>query len=314
MTMLTPKLWRALNHPPTRHPLFWRIVRSETPIPTFTPENHMNLLDKLSVVYLVLFGSTMLLTNVLDLAAQSTLLAFLLVLLALPIFFPVLLFLRVTVLGGSFYGLLWAMRISRLLAREHRNGTYDLLALLPSGRLAAMWAVSAACLYRNHTFTNALDLRLVILRLVALTGLLFMIGDLLGGSPEKWMTLTLLGTQTLVALLILYGDFVHSSVLAVLVGMIVPAFTRLDVRLWAAGGFLFFQVMTYTAAVFTATVIVPRFMPADVNGWTAHLITLALSLGVFFSVREAVIIGLWHWLVWLCNTTPAEADCAFTPS
>ena len=305
----TPMLWDALNRPPTSHPLFWRTVR-RTPAQLRSGEKAAtNLMDKLSIIYLVLFVGAMLLTNMLDLAMQSAALAFLLLLLTLPILLPIALVLRVTLLSGSFFGTLWAMRISHLIAVEHTNNTFDLLALLPSGDLAGAWAICTGCLYRQHTFTLVLDLRMVMLRVVLLAGAVLMLSELLGSSTDKLLNLVLLGLQILIVLILLHVDYIHSTILAALVGMIVPLYTRADVRLWAAGGFLLFQVATYTLTLLTALILLPALLPTNFNFWVGRLLTLLMSSLTFFATREILITMLWQTLVRASNTD--DVNCVF---
>ncbi len=297
--MISYRLWDALNHPPTHHPLFWRMIRSDTLV--YFPASHMALLDKLSVIYLIAFVGALLLTNVLSWAAQSALLALLLVLLALPIILPVVLLLRLTLFSGSFYGIAWTARISQQISRQQQTGAYDLLALLPSGELAAAWAISVGCLYRRHRFTNAQEMRSVWLRIILFAVAVMMMSALLRNAPDIAPAL-LLGVLACVAIVALQIDFIQSTILAVLVGMIVPTCTRTEARLWAAGGFLVLQVITYMVAILTAVVMLPG----------AYLLALTASLVVFCAVREALIAGLWYGLLRLSNTHPDDLECVFT--
>ena len=114
---------------------------------------------------------------------------------------------------------------------------------------------------------------------------------------------------TVLALAALHIDYIHSTVLAVLVGIIVPAYTRTEVRLWAVMGFLFLQVMTYTVTVFAALVILPAIIPA---GWAPQLGTLGITLIVFFAVRESLIALFWRRLLHLTNTNSDDTACVFS--
>lgn len=304
LRLTTPLLWHALNHPPATHPLFWRTVRRSHTEPSTT-----RLMDRLSLLYLILFAAAMLLTNLLDLAMQSAALAFLLLLLALPIVLPVAMVLRLTLLSGSFFGVVWAMRISQHLARETTDQTFDLLALLPGGSLASAWAISTGCIYRQHTFAHILDLHLILLRGVMLAGLILMFTELLSSSNEKWANLLLLGVQTLTALTLLHIDFMHSILLAALVGIIVPQFTRRDARLWAAGGFLLIQVLTYSLTLFSVVTVLPALLPATLP---AHIVTLAVSVVIFSAIRELLITLIWQMLLRISGTDDVNCIFSFT--
>jgi hypothetical protein len=305
--LVTPLLWHAINHPPTAHPLFWRTVRRSAGNIAYSAQTRMSLMDKLSVVYLVLFVGAMLLTNMLDIRIQSAGLAFLLLLLALPILLPVALVLRVTLLSGSFFGTQWAMTISQTLGREHLSGTFDLIALLPSGRLAGMWAICTGCLYRQHTFSHVLDVRMALLRTIMVGGVVVMAIEFLGNSNERFLEVVLLGIQILTALTALYIDSIHSTVLATLVGLIVPTYTLADTRPWAAGGFLILQVGVYTITLVTAAIILPSPVL-----WWEQVMKLAFILTVFFGVREIMIVVLWRQLLHNTNTDRADIACVFS--
>jgi hypothetical protein len=309
--LLTPLLWHAINHPPATHPLFWRTVHRTPSQLAHSQKAVTSLMDRLSMVYLVLFTGALLFTNMLDLSLQSAALVFLLFLLSLPVLLPIALLLRITLFSGSFYGTLWAMQISQALTRERASSTFDLLALLPHGALAGAWAISTGCLYRHHTFTHVLDLRTVTLRVMMLGGILFMLSAMLDSSHHQWPTLVLLGTQTVAALAFLHIDYIHSTILATLIGMSAQTVSRVDSRLWVVGGFLFLQVATYTLTMLGAYIFASQLFALGVADWLAHVITLIVSIGLFFSVRESTIHILWRQIRHQSNTHDTDLACIF---
>jgi len=304
------RLWHALNHPPTMHPLFWLTV--ERSVHSNRLPSRFSWVDRLSIAYLLVFGASILLVNALGTHTQSAFITILMLLLALPIIVPLVILLRSTVFSGSYHGLLWAIDISQFVTRERQNGTYDLLCLLPTGGLAAHWAICTGCLYRNQQFNRLLEMRGAILRVVLIFSAFIFLG-LRGESTEEEGILFVLGVAALLAAM--YVDFIHSIVLGGLVGMIAPLYTynRTDARLWAAGIFLAIQVWVYGVTVFAGLMIAPRlFEGIGFRGWFVTALIPFVMVLVFTAVREIMIIGLWRWLLAQTNTDPHDLGRVFS--
>ncbi len=312
--MISLRLWHALNHPPAMHPLFWLTVkRSMTSDALNQMSGRLNWIDRLSIAYLLIFAAAILLTNVLSSNAQSGLVTLLVFLLALPIIIPVVILLRSTLLSGSVYGLIWAMDISQLVARERRNGTHDLLCLLPPGGLAADWAVYTGCLYRNQLFNQLLELRGVMLRIIFAVSAVLFLGSMMGNFNLPDTLIFVIDITTL--LTALHIDFIHSAILSGLIGIIAPLYSdnRTEARLWAGGGFLAIQLIVYAATALTVLVIVPRlFESLALRGWLAAVVSPIFVLLVFVTIREGIITGLWRWLLAQTNTDPHDLSRVFT--
>src|SRR5262249_20834925 len=138
------------------------------------------LVDWLSIAYLFVFASAVVLANASGANPQSGLTALMAFLLALPIMIPIAILLRSTLFSGSIYGVVWTMDISQLLARERQNGTYDLLCLLPPGGLAAAWAICTGCLYRNQVFNQIGELRSVMSRIIFIFAAAALVSSMIG--------------------------------------------------------------------------------------------------------------------------------------
>jgi hypothetical protein len=65
-------------------------------------------------------------------------------------------------------------------------------------------------------------------------------------------------------------------------------------------------VTAYTVTLFTGIVILPAIIPA------AHLGIPAITLVVFFAIREAMIAVFWRRLLYLTNTNSADAARVFS--
>lgn len=312
--MISLQLWRALNQPPAMHPLFWLTVRRSL------NSNHlshvsgrMSWVDRLSIAYLLIFAGAMLLVNILSANTQSGLVTLLMFLLALPIMVPIAILLRSTLLSGSVYGLIWAMDISQLVARERQNRTHDLLCLLPPGGLAADWAICTGCLYRNQVFNQIVELRGIMFRIIFTFSAVLFLGSMMG---QLNLSEALIFAVDLAALLVaLHIDFIHSIIISGLVGMIAPLYTynRTEARLWAAGGFLMIQFSIYAVTALAWLVVLPRvFEMLGFRGWLLTLVIPIFVVLVFAAIREGVITGLWRWLLAQTNTDPHDLERVFT--
>jgi hypothetical protein len=231
------------------------------------------------------------------------------VLLALPIFAPLAAVLRSTLFSGMIYGIRWADEISQSLSQEHQNHTYELLSLLPSGVLAPSWAICMGCLYRSRRFQRMLEQRGAMMRIIAGTGGMFVL--VIATSTGDWLKWALL---LAIILLTLHIDLVHSLVLSTLIGLLIPHFShsRIDVRLWTVGGFLFMQIAAYTLALLVALVIAPDFLSRlSLPLWLLDTAHILIGIAALYGVRECLIAVLWRWLLSIDNATDLDSIFRF---
>src|SRR5690349_685194 len=118
--MITWRLWRALKEPPRANRLFQFTVTShalsEVPFPSLA------LLIALIILPLMLFTSQVIVS------AFSFLLLIAIAILAV-----------FQVFTGSYYGLIWSVRIANTIAHIRRQAIYETLCLLPDGPLCINW-------------------------------------------------------------------------------------------------------------------------------------------------------------------------------
>ncbi len=304
--LLSWRLWRAFNHPPAQHPLFWRTLRH---MPPGVPADGLGLMDRLSLLYLLFVTIALFVTGAINLTANPTMLSLLILLLALPIFAPVAAALRSTLFSGMIYGMFWADQISQSLSRERANHTYELLSLLPPGVLNPSWAICVGCLYRSRRFQRMLEQRTAMMRIITGIGVLFIL--LVAVNAGEWVKWALLLGVVLAALHI---DLVHSLVLSALIGLLIPHYShsRIDVRLWTIGGFLFAQIAAYSLALMAGMVIAPNLLnrltlPVALME-TGHIVT---GIATLYIVRELMIGGLWRWLLSMDNAAAHDLDSIF---
>lgn len=304
--LLSWRLWRALNHPPAEHPLFWRTLHDRAPE---TTADRRGLFDRLVVFYLLFVVIMVFVIGAINLSVNTPLLTLLVVLLALPIFAPFLAVLRSTLFSGLIYGLQWADEISQSLSQERQNHTYELLSLLPSGVLAPSWAICMGCLYRNRRFQHMLEQRGAMMRIIAGTGGMFVL--VMATNAGDWLRWAILLAGILVTL---HLDLVHSLVLSALIGMLIPHYThsRVDVRLWTIGGFLFLQIAAYTLALLVALVIAPHVMSRlALPFWLLDTCQIMIGITSLHLARECLITALWRWLLTIDNATDLDSTFRF---
>lgn len=291
--MITRKLWYALNHPPSRHPLFRRTV-------ILPPASRRRFVS----------AATLLIEVVLGVAFNAPTLLFLL----MPFFLLII---------GIAYGIDCALRISTTIAKEHEERTFDILSLAPAGVWGTNWVLTTSSLYRNRDF----DRLFTIIRTALATGLVLtcivaLIAAMsLSPSRPTWQPQATDGDGILrvtadfvamVALLAaLYVEYVQSTVLGTLVGLVIPTYAqnRLDASLWSFGVFLLLQVMTYTAAWLIGFDLLPElYTRLQITGWYATFTLPVLRVAVFYLLREGIIAALWRALVGRLNLHVSEVD------
>jgi hypothetical protein len=123
------------------------------------------------------------------------------------------------------------------------------------------------------------------------------------------VTVDFLGMLALLAAI--YVEYVQSTVLGSLVGLVISTYAhnRLDASLWSFGIFLLLQVSIYTAAWFIGFELLPEIYEwLNINGWYASFTLPVLRVAAFFLLREGLIAALWRALIARLNMSPGELD------
>jgi hypothetical protein len=294
-TMITWRLWNMLRNPPFSHPLFRRtLIRrvghqpSEIqPYRIITPRFIIELVG-------VLFICTAMLSPIFLILAAIGLLM---------------------ILNGTIYSLVWSVRTSGLIAQEREKQTYDVCCVSPEGALGVNWAICTGYLHRDnrleqiHTVVRSLlGMALIMVVLIALV-LASNVGQERTNqfAQEETLRYSIMLVHVTTAICLIYIDHVHSIVLGCLIGLLIPSYAqrRLDAQLGTLAVYLALQISTYVAAWVTGWMILPAIYDESANGFAQ--ISLALSqIAVFFGIREAVIMFLWHKLAQRLNLTPTE--------
>jgi hypothetical protein len=231
----------------------------------------------------------------------------LILLLILPILF--------VTFNGNVYGLLWAGRISRAIAREQEMRTFDTLSLTPYGALGASWALCAGCVHRDYRFSRLQTISTEELFIALLVAVVLSVER----TTQSWMfsenmiftQVLLILTYTTILLVGFYVNHVQSVVLGALIGMQVPTFVhnRFDGQIWSVGLYLVLQAVTYGMTFVVSVVLLPAIVMAlNVAGLANELLLAFLSLGIFYGIRETVVAVLWRMLIYQLNGNSSEFE------
>lgn len=318
--MTSWRLWRAVHHPPYRHPVYRRVTRIRSDA---LPEFHG--LERIQPsAWLVLIGLLLLLImrpslHTLPLLIFTAPMAVLLLLILVPVVFPLWM-----VIQSAW----WAGGISLALVIEHEQQTYDVLCLFPEGSLGANWAMASGTIRRGMMYSAlALTARLLLGIGLLLLGLLALLtpgiladlsdGTITGNDVTAFRTL-LDGLALLVAYALHY---VQSAALGPVIGVLAPTFTRrrAEAQLGAFGLALAVQVGSYLLFLALALGVIAPLLsgdpaahpPADAL-WRAAVQPLLL-LGLLITIREGSITALWRLAVYRLNVQhPEETDRVLT--
>ncbi len=304
--MLTRMLWEGLNTPYTRHPLFWRTVYRGGGTQFATRNRKIgNALEWISISYVIMTVALWLILNLIGPGWRHNMIDLMFCILSLPVGVGVLLLLRFTLLKGTITGIMWAFNVSIAITTELEQHRYALLTVSPPGALGASWAICTGYLYRSGAFNRYITQRGYTVTVTALvTPLLIFTRPF---TSEEGTMLMLISAVTLIVAF--YIDSIHSPVLASLVGILIPRYSRnqFETRIGTAVIFLLLQVLTFMFTLLAALSIFPRFyITLQFSGFWANASIPVLCLLVFFLVREVIIIGLWRIFIWELNTGPDE--------
>jgi hypothetical protein len=272
--MMTWRLWRAFQHPPSAHPIFKRVVAASYADTVDWPP----LLQNLIIQGQVWFWSLMF---VIDMR---------------------LLFLMI--FSGTLYGAIWAISVSRTISGERESGTYDLLCLAPHGMIGTTWAIWAGCLHRNDLFRHvnsheSWTVRVVLFLPLTISAHLILrhLFGVTGAMTVIWI---------FVLLAVFYIDHVQSILIGGLFGALAAheAQQRFDPRLWALAGFIGIQLATYAVLVLSGRLL----GGIGSVGWVADVALPVLSVLIFYGLREYILCRLWHLLLERLNAAPMETE------
>lgn len=279
--MYTWLLWRALQSPPTKNPLFLQMQTIVKP----------SWLDR--------FWDGLNVALVLLLFIKPPIFA--LIILSIPIVYPML--------SSTLYGVLFSMRTSTMIFARRQQGSYDLIRISPVGAWASFWAVCAGSVHRNDDLKRLNRYLKRILTILLGLGLMLLFASPILPTEHlrtEFITMAMV-VFTVQALMIL--ELTQSSVLSSLMGMMfaITAHTTVDSRIGALVGFLMIQLTTYlTSLVLLSSFLYPRLVIADTSSAIATFVGCIALMGYVAILRELIISILWRLISRQLNTSRDE--------
>lgn len=291
--MMTWRLWRALQNPLFSHPFYWQIARR--PLLDSKRLQRGLVVGVLAAVIGVVFCRFQIFPLMFGVLSYGMLL--------MPLVFVAVL------MSANWYGIRWAVDISRIISRERERGLYDLVSLSPGGALAASWAVCSRCLHANRSLSKLRSQ--LLLALVVVSPVPMSVWFTIVVSPNELPEKIVASVSLLALLAAFYLDYVQSAVVSSLVGMLSATQTRhrFDALSWALMGFLLIQAATYVIVLLGIGVILPTlYALLKVEGWGADLSFPIGALLLLYGVREGIITWLWRAMMERLNTDLTELD------
>lgn len=269
-------LWRAIQQPPRRHPLFQR-AHARQPI-----RHHLVSTNLVLTIFLLL-------TVTVFLSREFTSFLSIIMLFVIPVAALQLLF------SGSINGFRWAIQSAQALAVLRRDGNYDLLALTPAGPLGINWAVSTGILLKTinkaGSFTNWP------VRILLMLPLVIFLGFQNTETDQPFLNALLMGLYLALFTLWFYSEDTQSLVLGGLTGMLVATYTRNRFELVAGtiSILLSTQMLSYTGAIFMSIIVIPRlYALLNIQSWLTDYARLAAGFALLYLLREGLLWFLWH--------------------
>jgi hypothetical protein len=289
MIMFSWNLWRSLQNPPLKHPIF---RRANMPTSTYAVKSR-----RFPVV------SALLSLLVLIVAAKMLQLNVLIVLVSLPILLIMLMmaspFLLPFVIFG--FGVYVATRISHIVFMEKQHATYDLLHLPPIPTIRIDWTLATGVLYRGHVFellNNAVQFTLFGAGIVV-----FIIIAIFWATGNAIIVPELINIVVILALF--YTGYIQSIVLSLILGLLVPQYAaNVEQNTFnAAFAYIMIQCGTYLLALLLSFGLLPMLYNQlhIQHPWADMSLLLWCSILIYGS-REWAIVSLWRYLVYRLNS------------
>jgi hypothetical protein len=287
--MFSWKLWRSLQNPPLKHPIYRRANRGT--IYAAAQAHHPTLLYAFIIILIVVVVS-----NLLQINTFVALVSIPILLIMLAIVSP---FLLPFVIFG--FGVYVATRISHVVFMEKQHATYDLLHLPPIPTIRTDWTLATGVLYRGHAFellNNAVQFTLlgagiVVFIIIAIfwsTGYAIIVPELI---------------TMVVILALFYTGYIQSIVLSVILGLLVPQYAaNVEQNTFnAAFAYIIVQCLTYLLALLISFGLLPLLYEQlhIQHQWADMSLLLWCSILIYGS-REWAIVSLWRYLVYRLNS------------
>ncbi len=289
--MLSWKLWRALNRPPQRSPLYRRAYLRQgaqeqqmsirIPLLGFFKNVSMVVLP----VVLILIGTPILI------------LLYYLALSLAPLLLP---------LANTIYGLNHAYGSSGRIAHERDQQTYDVLCASPPGILGIHWSYCIGWIHYHWLYRYTMIGVLVTGIIASVFGLS---SQLVFGGAQPSLVITLVRALAVGGIFVI--DYAQTPVVSSLVALIVPTYAENEsnAHLWAISLFLGLQGAVYLPTLLLGVYALPSsFNLIGINPTAAGVLIPLLVFAFFALLREMIISLLWHAAQEQLSTTKVELD------
>jgi len=293
--MISFRLWRSLMTPFVAHPIYWRNAVWRAPL----PQNNWIARLWRGINYLIDYRSNFVLTFLLGGAVLITVCfgptPLMIILFGIPLVVMFVLIPLGMIGVGTLYGMACVMRVSDIIANERIQGRFTLLGLTSQGYIGAAWAM---CSLELHTVTGLKQVRRTVNSIyVVLIALLIMplifAFIVIFTSPDAFADSDYASIVSFALLaLIIFIDYVQSTITGCLVGMIAPTMTRsrADTRLMAVGMYMMLQSAVYLLIAFVCLILWPVMFDFRIALDAAYLL---LCTATFYVIREVIIVLLW---------------------
>lgn len=296
--MISWRIWRALMTPFVAHPLYQRWgVWQPVPLELVRKQRFSGLMRWLGKNELHLLMGFAFLAAVAMLWFGFWNVFFVVIVSLIALVFvlgPLLL-----IASGTIYGILSGLVVSSTIINEKLQGRYLLLGLTNYGFEGANLALCTLAIHNNDLLR---ELRMTLRRIfgfivapVVIPALNILFIYSIDPNPDLLRALR----DVILLLFILLGipfDFMQSSTIAKIIGMLAPTFsrTRTNVQQLVLSAFLSIQIGTY---VFWLTIVLfslPSFLGSI--GVSIDVWYILVAYLVLYAIREFIIIVLWHLL------------------
>lgn len=256
-------LWKHFLHPP-ESPVFWRTIKQG-------PNRFASQL-----------GLALLATSIMSYSISGYFTQF-------SVSFSIIILIALAIFSCS-YLVIWIASISSTIAGEHRQATYDLICMTPSGAIGMNWALATGILHRNDML-NWIDFgRKLLSGLILLILLMVLVAISVHKGWNNIFEPLQLFFDVIFLTILSYIDHVQSVVLGVLIAMLIPITVRnvTDVHIWSVFIFMTLQVIMLTLFL-VVSVLFPPYVKA--NHWQVSPIIPMLLL--LYTMRESCIYIAW---------------------
>jgi hypothetical protein len=283
------RLWRGLHTPPVYHALFrWSAERFDKPPPRpawrIWMKQHQ---DQLTFA----IGALIVIVTFIAPALFIPLIAFV----------PLLLALVYAVSAATLDGLRCCLRVAQIGEQARLNHMFDLIALMPDGLFAGMWACATGGVYYSLLTSPDSDTRrawVARVLFILLNMLVPLTFTLRPGTPridpQLFCVFNILTLLSLIGLLL--ADDIFSLLSGFIIGLLVPMALpySTSIRPTAAAIFLLLQIALYLLTGGIALVLLPVWFAGLSWNGAELLLLLCMQVGVFLIIRDLALWGIWR--------------------